>query len=131
MKAGKSILMIYLPAFDCLYKLNSFVYLAVLRFIKRKAKRPAINKRGKTIAANKPTRRLSSKAPEIKPTKVGPPEQPKSPASARKANIAVPPARISFAAMLKVPGHKIPTESPQSPQPIRPMIGIGTRDIRR
>ena len=57
------------------------------------------------------------------PTKVGPPEQPKSPARASRANSAVPPPRMEAVAMLKVPGHMMPTDSPQSPQPINPKAG--------
>ena len=55
------------------------------------------------------------------PTSVGPDEQPKSPASAKNANMAVPPPGRDAADMLKVPGQKIPTEKPKVPQAKRPM----------
>ena len=46
------------------------------------------------------------------------------PASAMKANIAVP-APVSFdAARRKVPGQKMPTENPQAAQPISPAAGL-------
>jgi len=61
---------------------------------------------------------------------VGPEEQPKSPARARKANIAVPPPRMEADAILKVPGHMIPTDRPHIPQPISPSAGWGDREIR-
>ena len=65
------------------------------------------------------------------PTTVGPAEQPKSPASARNANIAVPPPRILADAKLKVPGHRIPTDKPQIPQPISPSTGRVDKEIKR
>ena len=34
-------------------------------------------------------------------------------------------------ALLKDPGHKIPTDSPHNAQPINPKIGDGTRAIQR
>lgn len=49
-------------------------------------------------------RRLSPSCPDTKPTNVGPPEQPKSPARASKANMAVPPRLMEAVAMLNVPG---------------------------
>ena len=53
----------------------------------------------------------------INPAKVGPPEQPKSPASASKANISVLPPFMPEDAILKVPGQKIPTANPARPHP--------------
>ena len=86
---------------------------------------------GNTTAANMPYFRLSPKRPEAMPTVVGPREQPISPPRASSANKSVPPL-FSFAAeILKVPGHKIPTESPQRPHPIRPSAGEGDREIKR
>lgn len=49
--------------------------------------------------------------PSIMPTNVGPTEQPISPASASIANKAVPPPFMADEALLKVPGHRIPTEN--------------------
>ena len=41
--------------------------------------------------------------------------------------MAVPPPRRATAERLKVPGQKMPTEKPQSPQPIRDRMGEGDR----
>ena len=67
-----------------------------------------------------PSFRLSSILADEKPTSDGPSIQPKSPARARKANIAVPPPLRIDADILKVPGHIIPTDKPQSAQPKNP-----------
>ena len=56
-------------------------------------------------------------------TTAGPPMQPRSPARARRANMAVPPPRRATAERLKVPGQKMPTEKPQSPHPTRDRRG--------
>ena len=89
------------------------------------------NRIGKMIADKMPTFKLSPKWLETIPTRVGPLEQPKSPANAISANIAVPPPRMEAEALLKDPGHKIPTDSPHNAQPINPKIGDGTRAIQR
>ena len=80
---------------------------------------------GNATADSMPIFILSLKVFATKPTSVGPPLQPKSPAKANKANIAVPPVRKEAAALLKLPGHIIPTERPQMEQPIRLIIGEG------
>lgn len=72
---------------------------------------------------------LSLKILDNLPTIVGPSEHPTSPASAKKANSAVPPFFSIDEDILKVPGHKIPTENPQIPQPIRDNNGQGDREI--
>lgn len=76
------------------------------------------------VATKSPLCKLSWKVSETTPTKVGPMEQPRSPASANMANIAVPPFFIVFEARLKVPGQKIPTEKPHRAQPIKPNIAF-------
>ena len=86
---------------------------------------------GKTVAARMPAFMFSPKASETKPTRVGPEEQPRSPASARSANIAVPPVRSEDAARLKVPGHIMPTEKPHIAQPIRLSNGQGESEASR
>ena len=48
---------------------------------------------------------MSDNIPDTNPTKVGPPEHPTSPASARSANRDVPPLRSAMDALLKLPGH--------------------------
>lgn len=58
-----------------------------------------------------PARRLFPNELEIMPPNVGPTEQPISPASASIANKAVPPPFMADEALLKVPGHRIPTEN--------------------
>ena len=83
------------------------------------------------IAARIPILRLFPTLLDTKPASVGPPEQPRSPASASNANIAVPPPLMDAEAMLNVPGHMIPTENPQTAQPTRLSIGTGTKAIQR
>ena len=56
---------------------------------------------------------------------------PRSPAMARRANMAVPPAGNFLEEILMVPGHMIPTENPQTIQPISPAAGFEDRDARR
>lgn len=65
------------------------------------------------------------------PVTVGPPEQPTSPARARKANKAVPPRRIAAEALLNVPGQRIPTEKPQTAQPNKLTAAFGTKTMQR
>lgn len=65
------------------------------------------------------------------PTRVGPPEQPRSPPKASSANMAVPPFGRDEDALLKVPGHIIPTESPETAQAKRLIMGLGTREMHR
>lgn len=87
--------------------------------------------RGKITAARMPAFKLSWKQLEIMPTRVGPLEQPKSPPRAKRANMAVPPLGNVAEALLKVPGQRIPTESPQRAQLSRPITGLGIREIPR
>lgn len=86
---------------------------------------------GNTMPANTPVFKFPPEALETRPTRVGPPPQPRSPASARNANIDVPPFFISLEAVLNVPGHKIPTDNPHRAQPIKPRTGNGESEIRR
>ena len=79
---------------------------------------------GNTIANISPNFKLLSFALAIKPTTEGPAEQPTSPASAIKAYMAVPEFGKAIAAVLKVPGQKIPTEKPHTAQPISPTTGL-------
>lgn len=65
------------------------------------------------------------------PTNVGPDEQPRSPASANSANIAVPPRRNDAAARLNDPSHMMPTEKPQTAQPIRLVTGQGEGEMSK
>ena len=78
---------------------------------------------GTNIADKIPAVRL----PDVKlltyPARAGPVEQPMSPAKANKAYRAVPPF-FNTAALLSVPGHIIPTEKPQIPQPKRLITGF-------
>ena len=55
----------------------------------------------------------------------GPVIQPKSPNSARKANIETPPPGIIPAALLMLPGQSTPTEKPHIPQANRETMGNG------
>lgn len=92
---------------------------------------PVSRSTGNTIPAKMPILRLSSNALDIVPTRVGPPEHPRSPPSANSANIAVPPLGRAADALLNVPGHMIPTESPQTAQAARLIRGSGIKDIPR
>ena len=83
------------------------------------------------IAASIPVFRLSEHALDTIPTKVGPPEQPKSPANANKANKAVPPFFNNAAALLKLPGHIIPTDKPKIAQLARETIAFGISAIHK
>ena len=83
------------------------------------------------IPAKIPFFRSSEAKPVTKPTSVGPPEQPTSPASASRANMAVPPFRSAADALLKVPGHMIPTDSPHKEQPIREKSGDGESEMHK
>ncbi len=74
---------------------------------------------------------MSDNIPDTNPTKVGPPEHPTSPASARNANRDVPPLRSAMDALLKLPGHMIPTENPQMEQPISDTNADGAREMQR
>lgn len=81
------------------------------------------------IPAKTPAFRFSPNTPDTMPTSVGPPEQPISPPRANNANMAVPPFGKAADALLKVPGHIIPTDSPQTAQAIRLSNGTGKREI--
>lgn len=92
---------------------------------------PAISSAGKITAARIPFLKSPDAMLETYPTSVGPAEQPKSPASASRANSAVPPFLIDAEALLKLPGHMIPTDSPQMPQPTRERNGDGDSEMHR
>ena len=86
---------------------------------------------GKMTPAKIPIFRFSDAISETNPTKVGPPEHPASPAKASSANNAVPPFLREADALLNVPGHMIPTDSPQIEQPISAINGDADSDIVR
>ena len=86
---------------------------------------------GKDVAASKPVLRLPPAISERLPTKVGLVMAPKSPANAKKANIAVPPVGHLWADMLIDPGHIIPTVIPQRAQPASPKMGTGDKDATK
>ena len=92
---------------------------------------PAKSSTGKTAAAKIPILKLSLNNPEMLPTSVGPPEQPRSPPNANNANIAVPPLGMAAAARLKVPGHIIPTDRPQTAHASKLICGIGIKEMHR
>ena len=81
------------------------------------------------MAERIPIFKLSFWLLETMPTKVGPTEHPMSPPRASSANMAVPPLDNVAAALLNVPGHIIPTDSPQTAHAIRLILGIGTSEI--
>ena len=78
-----------------------------------------------------PVFKLPPRVSATVPTRVGPEEQPRSPARARSANMVVPPVGMDAEAMLNVPGHIIPTEKPHTAQPMRPSAGCGANVARR
>ena len=65
------------------------------------------------------------------PTIAGLTVAPKSPANAKKANIAVPPLGQFCEDMLMVPGHIIPTANPQKAHPISPKTDNEDSDAKR
>ena len=86
---------------------------------------------GNIVVKSNPVFKFPPTASAIPPTITGLTVAPKSPASAKKANIAVPPFGHFCEERLIVPGHIIPTDNPQRAQPIRPRIGIGDRDASK
>ena len=86
---------------------------------------------GKIVATRMPTFRLSFAIDDTKPTRLGPALHPRSPPSASSANIAVPPVGNLSDEILMVPGHIIPTEKPQTIQPIKPAIGFDETEASR
>lgn len=89
------------------------------------------NRIGKMIAAKIPILRLLENVSDTSPTSVGPLIHPMSPAKAKRANIAVPPAGILLAAILNVPGQRIPTDKPHNAQPIKPTAGNGLKAVNK
>ena len=112
---------------DCCVRKHFFIYCFI--FLLRKI--PASISTGKMIAASIPAFRLSPIWLETNPASVGPEEQPRSPARARNANMAVPPPLMAAAALLKLPGQRIPTEKPHTAQPARLRTGNGAKDMQR
>ena len=88
---------------------------------------PIIISVGKAVAKSKPTFKFPPTESAIPPTIAGLTVAPRSPARAKKANIAVPPLGHFCDEILIVPGHIIPTANPQRAQPIRPIIETGDR----
>ena len=83
------------------------------------------------IPERMPSLRLPDAASDTNPTRVGPAEQPTSPARARRAKSAVPPFLSAADALLKEPGHIIPTDSPQREHPIKETTDEGAREMHR
>ena len=79
---------------------------------------------GNPIPANTPACKLFAALWDTVPIMAGPTAPPKSPASARRANIAVPPVGSIWDEILIEPGHIMPTEKPHSAQPINPTSGM-------
>ncbi len=88
------------------------------------ARTMSVSMSGKTAPASSPGRRSPPAISVTDPTMLGPTDPPMSPAIARRANIAVPPAGIFFDSMLMVPGHMIPTENPHMMHPMSPTSGF-------
>ena len=88
---------------------------------------PIIITIGNKVAKSKPVLRFPPTASAILPTIEGPAAATRSPANAKKANIAVPPVGHFCEEMQSVPGHIMPTASPHIAHPIKPIIGMGDR----
>ena len=86
---------------------------------------------GKTVAINNPALRLLPAISENLPTIAGLTVAPKSPAKAKKANIAVPPLGHFWDDILIVPGHIIPTANPQRAHPANPNIEEADKDANK
>ena len=86
---------------------------------------------GKIVAKSKPNFKFPPTASAILPTIVGQIDAPKSPASAKNANIIVPPLGHFCEEMLIVPGHIIPTAKPHTAQPIKPSIATDDKDASK
>ena len=92
---------------------------------------PIVKMIGNTVAVSKPILRLPPAISENLPTIAGLTAAPKSPARAKKANIAVPPLGHFCEEMLIVPGHMIPTVNPQRAHPARPKTEDADNDAKR
>ena len=92
---------------------------------------PSVKIIGNTVAISNPVLRLPPAISENLPTMVGLTVAPKSPAKAKKANMAVPPLGHFCDEILIVPGHMIPTASPQSAQPAKPSIDDADNDASK
>ena len=92
---------------------------------------PKIKTVGNKTAKSNPVFKSPPAASAIPPTIVGPAAAPKSPASAKNANIAVPPRGHFCEERLIVPGHIMPTASPQRAHPIRPSTEDADKDAVR
>lgn len=96
-----------------------------------KTSNPATRTIGKIVATSSPILRLPPAISEKLPTMTGLTVPPKSPANAKKANIAVPPFGHFCEERLIVPGHIMPTLNPQRAHPVRPRIGKGEREASK
>ena len=85
---------------------------------------------GKTSPTARPVLMLPPNASDTAPTADGPAVQPRSPASASRANMAVPPLGHPALAMLNTPGHMMPTKKPTKPHPASPSAGTGEKTHR-
>ena len=79
---------------------------------------------GNRAATTKDARRSFFEAWAINPAADGPVRQPMSPAMAKRAKVRTEGGSF-FVARLYVPGHIMPTESPQSAQPTKDSAGKG------
>ena len=92
---------------------------------------PIVKMIGNTVAVSKPILRLLPAISENLPTIAGLTAAPKSPARAKKANIAVPPLGHFCDEILIVPGHMIPTANPQRAHPVRPKTEEADKDANK
>jgi len=87
--------------------------------------------KGKMVATSKPSLRLPPAISETLPTIAGLAIPPKSPASAKSANIAVPPLGQFCDEILMDPGHIMPTVKPHTAQPKSPKIEILDKEANK
>ena len=122
---------------DCLFfinlKQNCAFYFSISAVLKKTPFKSVPTSRmiGKIVPTRIPIFKLPPKISAINPTRVGPAEQPISPATANIANIAVPPPLMPAAPTLSVPGHIIPTEKPHIAKPIKDKIILFEKAVIR
>ena len=86
---------------------------------------------GKMTEQRIPYCRSPPKTAAMSPATEGPEEHPRSPDSASRANMVVPPNLTLSVARENVPGQKMPTEKPQMIHPMSARTGSGERPMMR
>ena len=92
---------------------------------------PSTASKGNTRLNAKPIFIFALKASDINPTTDGPKKQPTSPEKARIPKVDDLQSNKVDEAREYTPGHKMPTNSPHTPQPIKLKIGAGEKTMIR